>query len=226
MALGRAVRRMADPGLRSIEAARRNPATFQPFPTTAEDRYPALFDALAERLAPLESACVLSFGCSDGAEVRSLRRWLPGAEIVGIDVNARSIALARRHLDQCPDPRIRFEHAGDTSDFPDGAFDAILAMAVFRHGVLEAERPDSCAQVLPFARFAQGLAGLDRCLRPGGWMAVWNAHFRFADTPLAPGYEAQALPWSRSAPMELLYGPDDRRIVGEPYAQVLFRKRA
>lgn len=224
MALGRKVRRFLDPELRSIAAANKNPSTFQPFPTTSENRYPELFDALAIRLAEVARPRLLSFGCSDGSEVRTLRRWFPTADIVGIDVNARAIDLARRALLRMPDAHVRYEQAGSTDNFPDGYFDAILAMAVFRHGELEAAWPPDCRAILPFSRFDAGVADLDKRLRTGGWLAIWNAHFRFTDTSIASRYEAFALPVTQAKPMALVYGSDNRRIDNAPYAQILFRK--
>lgn len=225
MAIGRAMRRLIDPDLRAIERLRRQgDTTYQPFPTTEEDRYPEVFAALAERLTDIRVPRILSFGCSDGSEVRTLRRWIPRAELIGIDVNPRALAQARRALRHHPDPLIRFEQASSATHHADNSFDAIMAMAVFRHGELEATAPESCTAILPFARFANGIADLDRCLRPGGTLAVWNAHYRFADTPCAANYDAVSLPAARSAPMELFYGADDRRMDGTTYADILFRK--
>lgn len=225
MAAGRRLRRMLDPDLRAIEQLRKQQGEelFQPFPTTFEDRYPELFEALAARLADVLRPRVLSFGCADGAEVRSLRRWLPAAEITGIDINPRAIAEARRRLALDPDPAIRFELAADVAGEPAESYDAVLALAVFRHGELERDRPESCTAVMPFARFAAGVEMLDRVVKPGGWLIIWNSHFRLADTALAPAYTAETLRWSESVPMILHYGPDDRRS-DEPYAEILFRK--
>lgn len=222
MALGRWLRRLADPELREIERLRRAEAgrLFQPFPDTFEDRYPALFDALAERLGHLASPRLLSFGCSSGAEVRALRRRLPQARITGIDLNRRALARARS-LDGSPLSTYRRAAA----PAPDERFDAVLAMAVFRRGELEALRPPCCAAVLPFARFADGIAALDRMLEPGGWLAIGNAHFRFVDTPAAAGYEAEPLHTTDAPPQTLLYGPDDRRLNGVDEPDLLFRKR-
>ena len=76
LAASRWLHRRIDPELRTIERLRRfaPAALLQPFPDTFDDRYPELFAALADRLQGIERPCVLSFGCSDGAELRSLRR--------------------------------------------------------------------------------------------------------------------------------------------------------
>lgn len=223
MALGRFVRRALNPDLREIHRLQHAEAAriFQPFPDTFEDRYPELFDALADRLAHLPEPRILSFGCSSGAEVRALRRRLPAARIVGVDLNQRMIALARA-ADR--DPRSDYRVAA--APCPDERFDAILAMAVLRHGELEATRASSCAAILPFSRFAQAVALLDAQLEPGGWLALYYAHFRLRDAPVAAHYTADPLRMSDHPPQTVLYGPDNQRLTGVQEPAVLFRKSA
>jgi len=206
--------------LRSTERTRRAfPGTlFQVSPYTEEERYPELFDALADRLTNMTEPKILSFGCSTGEEVRAIRKRLPDAWITGIDANLRNIALARkadRH------PRSAYVHA--TRIAPEEKFDAILAMAVFRRGILERERPESCAAELPFLRFVSGVGMLDAALKPGGWLAIWNAQFRFCDTAISGHYKTDPfrMPGERQV---LLYGSDDRLIAGAQYGDSLFQK--
>lgn len=228
MAVGRWLHRRFDPDLRAIVRLRREApdGLLQPFPDTFEDRYPELFAALADRLRGIARPRVLSFGCSDGAELRSLRNYLPGAELVGIDLNPRALARAQALLDAQPDPAMRFLLAGDTRDEPRESFDAILALAVLRHGELEADRPGDCAAILPFARVAAALADLDTRLKPGGWLAVWHAHFRVRDAAATAGYAATRLPFSERDPLNLLYGCDNRKLSEITSSEVLFRKPA
>lgn len=226
MRLGRWLHRWLDPELRAIvKLRRRAPAgLLQPFPDTFEDRYPEVFAALADRLRSIERPRVLSFGCSDGAELRSLRRYLPQAELIGIDLNPRALGRAQARLAKQPDASMRYCLAGDTSDEPRESFDAILALAVLRHGELEAIGPADCTAVLPFAQVAVALADLDTRLKPGGWLAVWHAHFRVRDAPATAAYEAETLPFSTSDPLDLLYGSDNLRLEGVTSTEVLFRK--
>lgn len=215
------LRRTLIPHHREIHRLRRAEAgqLLQPFPTTGEDRYPELFDALAARLEGVAAPRILSFGCSSGEEVRALRQRMPGALIIGLDLNQRMIAKARA---ADPDHAADYRCAG--APLPDEQFDAVLALAVFRHGDLEFEQPDSCTRVLPFARFAAGLEMLDRHLVPGGWLALYNQQFRLSDAAIAAHYLADPLRLTRNAPLTLLYGPDDRRIEGDSVTQPLFRK--
>lgn len=222
----RKLRDFADPHRRDLRMMERRHRgqVLQPYPTTFDDRYPEVFAALAGYLEDVPEPWILSYGCSDGSEVRSLRKWLPRARIVGLDPNARMIGKARAHLAQNPDPGITYVEAGTCEALGAMRFDAVLAMAVFRHGDLVASAPQSCAGVLPFNRFASAVEALDSHIRPGGWLAIWNAHFRFSDLAIASGYEAQELPFAQDDPQVLLYGPDDTRIDGATYAEVLFAK--
>lgn len=219
MAAGRWLNRRIDPALREIAAleARYGERLLQPYGDTAEERYPQLFDALAERLAPFPAPRVLSFGCSSGAELRALRRRLPGARLTGVDLNTRLIAAARS-----ADRDSRYLVADAPP--PDERFDAVLAMAVLRHGQLEGTRPDNCSAILPFVRVAETLQRLDAALEPGGYLAIWHAHFRFADSSLAPRYTADPLRIADAGAQDLLYGPDNRRLDCAPYREILFRK--
>lgn len=219
MVLGRQLRRLANPDLREIARLQADEAgrLLQPFPDTAEDRYPELFDALAARLAALPAPRILSFGCSTGAEVRALLRRLPRARMVGLDLNRRALAQAK-----AADPGGDYRLCGAPQ--PGERFDAIVAMAVLRHGQLEAERPGTCAAIMPFTRFAETLAALDPVLEPGGWLAIGNAHFRFSDWPGAANYRADVAAFPDLSEPTLLYGPDNRRIEPPGPIAVLHQK--
>lgn len=220
------LRYFANADIRALRQMQRRHAhqILQPYPTTFQDRYPEVFTALSAHLWDIPEPVILSYGCSDGSEVRSLRRWFPRARIVGLDPNGQMIRQARAHLALHPDPNITYIEASSPTALGGLRFDAILAMAVFRHGRLEREAPESCTGTLPFARFASAISALDKHLRPGGWLSVWNAHFRFADTAIAHAYEPRSLTFSRDDPMTLLYGFDNRRIDGVRYSDVMFRK--
>lgn len=217
----RTVRRYIDADVREIHRVRNAHAgeVFQPFTDTSDDRYPALFDAIAGRLAHIEAPRILSFGCSSGAEVRALRQRLPNARITGLDLNRRRIAEARARDGS---PLSEYRRAGSVPSSE--RFDAVLALAVFRHGELEASRPPSCTSVLPFARFEAGVTMLDQSLSPGGLLAIWHAHFRFADTRVADRYDAVTVDMSDVGGQTLLYGRDDRRLDAGEEKRALFRK--
>lgn len=197
----------------------------QPHPTTSADRYPEVFTAISAHLWEIEHPRILSYGCSDGSEVRSQRRWFPQATIVGLDPNALMIRQARACLALSPDPGISYVEADSPEALGDMQFDAILAMAVFRHGDLERFQPPTCTEVLAFARFAETVAMLDQRLKPGGWLSIWNAHYCFADTDTACDYDARSLTFTRDDPLALLYDANDKYIADAAYSDVIFRKK-
>ena len=62
-------------------------AVFQPFNLTRPNRYPRISRFVQSSLGADSEVRILSFGCSTGDEVFSLRQYFPRATIKGIDVN-------------------------------------------------------------------------------------------------------------------------------------------
>ena len=198
---------------------RAQPGLFQPFGTTFYGRYPGTFHYLREALGEHTPAKILSFGCSTGEEVATLRHYLPNAIVTGMDISPERIAICRANLSEVDTPRTFFE-VGDTArGEPDAKFDAVLAMSVFRHGQLG----DFAVQrnlVLDFDRFEREVGELARALRPGGFLAIHNANFRFQDTVAAAGFEP-VLHETCGTP---LFGRDGRRLPDQAMEAVVFRK--
>ena len=152
-------------------------ALHQSATTTIEDRYPALFDAIAAR----RPKSLLSFGCSSGEELLALRRRLPAAHIVGVELNPRARRLARQRT--ADDSRIEV-----VERLPLGPFDAVLALAVLQrepHRVIEEGIADLTC-LYPFPRFDAALTELVERLRAGGTLALHHAHYRAEDSSVAP----------------------------------------
>lgn len=216
--------RLFDPHARALAAAeRRAPGELlQPSGETGEDRHPALFAEIARRLGDLPEPRLLSFGCSTGEEAFTLARYLPQARIDAIDLNPRAIKQAQARAGREEAGMIRFACTGQPPvDGP--AYDAILCLSVLRHGDLDAERPECCTALLPFAKFDAAVTMLDAALRPGGLLAVWGSNFRFADSRLAGRYRALAVPGMRQR-SGAVYGRDDRLLAESGLTQFLFEK--
>ena len=206
----RVVRRVADARGRNVALLEweRPHGLFQPEPTTRTDRYPAIFGFVRDQLGDAPERRLLSFGCSTGEEVFSLRRYFPRAAIRGLDINRRNLAVARRRLAEIGgDPRITFAWANAADGEPSESYDAVFAMAVFRHGGLN-DAPPRCDRLIRFADFERCAEGLATALRPGGLLAIRHANFRFADLRMAAGFRPRfAAPTPRErAP---IYGRDD-----------------
>ena len=180
---------------------------FQPYGDTAFDRYPDEFRAIASLVEPRR---VLSFGCSSGAELATVRRYFPAAEIRGIDANPLAVRRARSMMRD--DERVEVVRATDAAGEPPASYDLVLAMAVFRHGALNSA-PPRCDHVLRFADFERTVTGLARCVRPGGLLVLRHANFRLGDTAVAGEFEPVATGFvsaGADGSTTPLYGPDDR----------------
>ena len=201
----------------------RPPGLFQPFGDTKFDRYPAVFGFVRQDVGDGPERRILSFGCSTGEEVFSLRRYFPEAAIDGFDISADRIATCRRRWRrEGSDPRTGFAVACAATEVPPDSYDAIFAMAVFRHGRLNAS-PRTCADLIRFADFERTAEGLARGLRPRGLLAIRHANFRFADTACAADFDVVLSLPAAGAPK---YDRNDRLLPGEFVERVIFRKRS
>ena len=112
----------------------------------------AALEELARELPP--EASVLDLGCGAGVPVT---RWLARRfAVTGVDISARQLELARRHV-----PAARFLRA-DMADlsFPPESFDAVVAF----HSIIHVPRAEHPAL----------LDGIQRWLKPGGsFLATW-----------------------------------------------------
>lgn len=195
---------------------------FQPSNSTRPNRYPKIFGFVQSQLGADSEIRILSFGCSTGEEVFSLRRYFPRAAIKGIDINSANIAICRKRLRDANDPRISFAAAASTADEPEDFYDAIFCMAVLRHGQLALPGTNRCDHLLRFEDFAAAVKDFSRCLKPGGLLVIRHSNFRLHDAPA--GAEFETLLRLQSAEKTPLFGPDNRRLEGERYPDSVFRK--
>jgi hypothetical protein len=217
-----------DPQARSVARIARDPpdGLFQPLAETSENRYPDIFATVAHALTDRPAPRLLSYGCSTGEEAFSLAALIPKARVTGIDINPHNVAVARRRAAVLGGNAPQFICAGSPDAMADGSFDAIFCMAVTRHAQVEANRPLDCSPWLQFDRFDSLMTKFERLLDDGGIFAIWNSHFRFTDSNVAARFTPIFNRPVNPANPPVYYGPDNRRIDGEPnYTQAVFRKQ-
>jgi SAM-dependent methyltransferase len=169
---------------------------------------------------------LLSFGCSIGEEVFSLRASFPAARLRGLDISARNIGDAERRRRRAGDARMSFARASTTRREPSDAYDAVLCMAVLRYGDLSHAGVASCDHRITFDAFERTVADLARCVRPGGVLVIEHSNFRFADTATAAGFDCVLRrPKPAFNPENPLFGQDNRRLHVPSYEEVAFAKR-
>ena len=101
---------------------------------------------------------VLDFGCGTATLTLMIEAQVPKAEVVGVDVDERALAIATGKA-RALQSRVRFERISPGAlPFPDDSFDRVLSCLVFHHLRREEKRV--------------ALAECHRILRPGGELHV------------------------------------------------------
>ncbi len=111
---------------------------------------------------------ILDFGCGSGGSSATLARMLPNTQIVGVELEARLLEVARARIQHYGFNNITFHVSPAPDKLPDqiGKFDFVMFSAVFEH-LLPAER----TELLPLIWSA---------LKPGGVLflnGTPNRHF-------------------------------------------------
>lgn len=160
---------------------------------TAIDRFPAIFARCRDHLGDRLELNLLSFGCSTGEEVLTLRRYFPYATLTGAEINRRSLTICR----SLPtDGRLRVVASVREHLVAHGPYDAIFAIAVLqRHPMRVArDRPESVKGVYPFERFDAQITDFSALLRPNGLLVVHAKMYPLSEAsaaadflPLEPG---------------------------------------
>ena len=203
------------------------PGAFQPYYYTRPDRYPWLFSFAAARIGSRPNLRIVSFGCSRGAEVFSLRRYFPGAVIKGIDINPRNIARGQARARAEHAVNVAFETAATTAGEPTDSCDALFCLAVLCNGDLTTSKAQRCDPVLHFAQFDRMVGDFARCLKPGGLLVLHTTNFRFCDTAVAPDFDVVYEAEPKDLALDVIFDRHNQLMIGERerYRAVVFQKR-
>ncbi|MGS2779051.1 class I SAM-dependent methyltransferase [Robertmurraya sp. GLU-23] len=161
----------------------------QTTPLTFMNRYPKIFSACQEYFEGKEDLKILSYGCSTGEEVLTLRRYFPTAQIIGADINKRSLETCSK----LPvDDKISFIYSTPSEIQKHGKFDAIFCMAVLQrkpHDVA-AKGITNLSKIYPFEKFEKQIIELDSLVKENGLLVVHFTQYSLWDTSVALKYEA------------------------------------
>lgn len=163
---------------------------------------------------------VMSFGCARGFELNELRCLFGRQHYYGVDISEDALEQARKLWQNLgtrtadfswdfmtPEQLEAVGIAKTTVTAASGAgydlqCDVVTAMTVLcRHP--DTLNLNNASEVYPFAEFEQGLKLLDRHLKPGGILCLFNGNYRLEDTDLASRY-ARLFPWPEGVPAALV----------------------
>lgn len=191
---------------------------------TAKKILPGL-PGLNERMSA--GGSILEVGCGTGNLLVQIAKSFPSARVVGIDIDADSIAIARRRIAEANlGERLEARH-GSLADLPAGSFDVAVMVEVL-HEIGQDIRPAVVKDAT-------------RALGSGGWMVIVDEtypsnhdearrpEFKF---PLHTGFEE--LLWGNVIPTRAeqesllknagLTGAIDRSLIGEGFTVLATRK--
>lgn len=153
------------------------------------DRYPTIFSACRDYFDGKQDLKILSYGCSTGEEVLTLRRYFPNAQIIGADINKQSLDICRK----LPvDEKINFIYSSLNEIRKQGPFDVIFCMAVLQRKPhdTEAKGITSLKKIYPFEKFELQIIEFDELIHPQGLLVVHFTQYSIWDTQIASKYEA------------------------------------
>lgn len=140
---------------------------------TKYNRYPEVFEEVRKIVEG--NPKILSFGCSNGKECRTLNEmYYKESQIDGIDINDRLIS---RIGEKNKNEKIRYiSNINDLSKY-----DLIFCMSVL------CLWPENRG-VYPFKTFENTLKIVDDCLNVGGYLCIYNSKYLFTDTDISKRY--------------------------------------
>lgn len=156
---------------------------------TYMDRYPDIFSACRNYFKNKPDLKILSYGCSTGEEVLTLRKYFPHAHIIGAEINKSSLAKCRK----LPvDDKITFVYSTDQEIQKHGPYDAVFCMAVLQrqpHYIKE-KGITSLKKIYPFEKFEEQIIKLDGMVKQRGLLVLHYTQYSLMDTSVGTKYEA------------------------------------
>ncbi len=159
---------------------------------TAPNRYPGIFRTARAHIAAKRGPDlgegrlrILSFGCSTGIEMLSIRAYFPDATIFGCDVNPLALNAAVKNT---RDDACRIFLSSPAAITANGPYDLIFAMSVFCQ-YPDSSKVDNLEKTYPFGLYEMLAGNLLENLSEGGLLCLMNSNYLFRDLPQADGFD-------------------------------------
>jgi SAM-dependent methyltransferase len=202
------------------------PGRFQAYNHTLPDRYPWLFNFARVNVADSAGTRILSFGCSHGEEVFTLRKYFPVSVIKGIDIEPRNISRCEARAGAADSAGLTFALAANTEMEPPLRYDAIFCLAVLCLGDLTVSGAQRSDPHLYFGDFERMVTDFARCLKPGGFLFLLTTNFRFCDAAVSRDFDIVLEADAAQLAPDVLFDNNNTLLPGERYLPVVFRKRS
>jgi SAM-dependent methyltransferase len=190
---------------------------------TALDRYPIIFEDVANATRKLPARRVLSYGCSTGEEALILSsKYFQDAQVIGVDVSETALAKAR--ILTAGMPRVSIHHSTPETLAGQGPYEAIFAMSVLCRWPTSKDM-DNIAALFPFDQFCAQVATLDAVLQPGGVLVIYNANYEFLHAPVSAGYDLVLGSQLYHSGNVKKFRPDGNAAPGRSPTACIYRKR-
>lgn len=151
------------------------------------NRYPEIFLACSDYFKGKEHIKILSFGCSTGEEVLTIREYFPSAQIIGAEINSNSLAKCKELV---VDDQIKFIKSTSKNVKNHGPFDAIFCMAVLQRQphLIASKAITSLKDIYPFEKFEQQIIQFDEILNQNGLAIIHFTQYSLLETSVASNY--------------------------------------
>lgn len=187
---------------------------------TKENRYPRLFQICKEYFKTNTKPNILSFGCSTGEEVSSIRSYLPNAQIYGVDINNYCLKKCQKKVSH----NKNFFYHSQSNEFKTlNNLDAIFCLAVFQHPK-NRNTPSQYSIHYKFSMFEDQLYDLNLKLKPGGLLFIDNCDFNFLETTLSKEYTVLDVANNQFKRLRPLFNNVNKKIANENNCYRVFKK--
>jgi hypothetical protein len=150
-------------------------------------RYPVIFKICKDyiNIKDDKTINILSFGCSTGEEVNSLRELFPHSIIYGVDINKYCLRKAKKNFKH---PKNIFLHSLSKEFKNLTNLDIIFCLAVFQNSE-NRNNYEIKKSSYPFSKFQKQLKLLDKKLKKEGLLIIDHADFDFMETTVSKHYK-------------------------------------
>lgn len=188
---------------------------------TLPNRYPDLFKIAQNHFKNLEKPHLLSFGCSTGEEIESLKSYLPNSFCMGVDINGWCLEQAHKKYGQTD---VQFLHSLSQAFEAIGGFDAIFCLAIFQNPKNRHEKQRKTSEY-PFSQFETQLRILDKKLKSGGLLFIDQCDFNFFETCLMPYYAIYPIANNQILRDRPLFNKNNQKVAEKQNSFRIFQKK-